>query len=104
MTEQSGGGFSQFFIAEVRDIRDPDRSGKVKIVVHGHHNAGDEQIPDEDLPWAHPIMNNSPSINKIGQTSNYLPGSTVIGFWMDPETKQMPVILGSFHRSGISED
>lgn len=103
MTEQSGGGFSQFFVGEVRDIRDPDRAGKMKIIIHGHHNAGDVPIPDDDLPWAMPIMNNSPSLNKIGETANYLAGSTVVGFWLDPETKQIPVILGSLHRAGISQ-
>lgn len=104
MTEQSGGGYSQFFCGEVRDIQDPDRAGKCKLIIHGHHNAGDEPIPDDDLPWGIPIMNNSPSVNKIGQTSDYLPGSTVVGFWLDPETKQMPIILGSIHKAGTPED
>ena len=103
MTEQSGGGFSQFFVGEVRDIRDPNDANKIKIIVHGHHNAADEPISDDDLPWAIPLMNNSPSLNKIGETCNYLPGSTVVGFWLDPETKQIPVIIGSMHRAGISE-
>ena len=101
MSSQQGSGFGQFFVGEVRDIRDPDRSGKIKIMVHGYHNAGDEDIPDKELPWAQCVMNNSPSLNKVGQTSDYLPGSTIIGFWLDPETKQMPVILGSFHRAGL---
>lgn len=103
MTEQSGGGYSQFFVGEVRDIRDPDKAGKVQILIYGHHNAGDVQIPDKDLYWAIPIMNNSPSLNKIGSTSNYLPHSTIVGFWLDPETKRIPMIIGSLHRAGLSE-
>ena len=104
MTVQQGGGSSQFFVGEIRDIQDPDYAGKCKIIVHGHHNAGEEPIKDEDLPWALPLMNNSPSINKIGKSSNYLPGSTIFGCWLDPETKQIPIILGSFHRAGLSKD
>jgi hypothetical protein len=92
-----------FWTAEVRDIRDPDKAGKIKIMVHGHHNVGETPIPDSDLPWAHPIMNNSPSINQIGKTTNYLAGSTVVGFWLDPETKQIPYIIGSVHKAGITK-
>lgn len=92
------------FVAEVRDIQDPDYAGKVKIIVHGHHNIGDTQIPDEDLPWAHCVFPNQPSHNAIGKSSpNYLPGSTVVGFWLDPETKQIPYIIGSVHRAGTTK-
>jgi len=102
MTVQQGGG-QQIFVGEVRDIRDPDKSGKMKIMVHGQHNVAEKNIPDEELPWASCMMNNSASINKIGESSNYLPGSTVIGIWLDPETKQIPIILGSFQRAGLSK-
>ena len=103
MTEQATGIGLGFFTCEVRDIRDPDLAGKVKVIVHGHHNVGDVPIPDEDLPWAYPIMNNTPSLNKIGSTVNYLPGSCLIGFWLDPETKQIPCVLGSMHRAGFAQ-
>ena len=92
-----------FFVGEVVDIRDPDRAGKCQICVYNHHNVGDEDIAREDLPWAIPAMNNTPSLNKIGSTSNYVAGTTVHGYWLDPETKQIPVILGSTHRAGLSE-
>jgi hypothetical protein len=91
-----------FFLAEVKDIQDPDRAGKIKIIVHVLHNGAEEPMPDEDLPWAIPIMNNSPSLNKIGSTSNYLPGTTVLCMWADPFEKQIPLILGSIHRAGLS--
>jgi hypothetical protein len=48
-------------------------------------------------------MNNSPSLNGIGQSVNYLPGSTIVGFWLDPKTKQIPIILGSLHRSALPD-
>ena len=103
MTEQALGIGLGFFTCEVRDIRDPDYAGKVKVIVHGHHNIGDTPIPDEELPWAYPIMNNTPSLNKIGTTTNYLPGTCLIGFWLDPETKQIPCVLGSMHRAGFAK-
>ena len=100
MTTHTSG---HFFTAEVRDIQDPDKAGKMKIIVHGHHNVGDDPIKEEDLPWAHCVMNNSPSLNNIGSTTKYLPGTTVVGFWLDPETKQIPYILGSTHRAGTTK-
>lgn len=102
MTVQSGSGYSQLFHGEIRDIQDPDNAGKMKIIVHGHHNVGPTPIPDSDLPWAHCMMNNSPSLNGIGSTAHYLPGTTIIGMWLDPDTKQIPIILGSIHRAGLT--
>jgi hypothetical protein len=102
MTNSSLGSNMEYFVAEVRDIRDPDEGGgKIKIIVHGQHNAGEERIEDDKLPWAHCLMNNTPSLNGVGDSVNYLAGSTVIGFWLDPKTKQIPIIIGSLHRSAL---
>ena len=104
MSNYSLGNHMEFFTAEVKDIEDPDGvSGKVKLVVHGHHNTGKQPVKSKDLPWGHCIMNNSPSLNGIGETVDYLPGTTVIGFWLDPKTKQIPVVLGSIHKSALPD-
>ena len=104
MTEQATGIGSSFWVGEIRDVRDPNESGKMKVIVHGYHNIGDKPIPDKDLPWAHCVMNNTPSLNKAGSTANYMPGSTVVGFWLDPDTKQIPFIIGSLHRGQLPKD
>jgi hypothetical protein len=103
MSTQPHGGQMHFWVGEVRNKQDPDEAGKCQVIVHGYHNAGNDTVKDDDLPWAHCLMNNSPSVNKIGQTNDYLPGSTVIGFWLDPETKRVPVIIGSLHRAGFGQ-
>jgi hypothetical protein len=104
MTKMALGGNMEFWVGEVRDIQDPDGgAGKIKVIVHGQHNAGDTPIPDSDLPWAHSLMNNSPSLNGIGESVHYLPGSTVVGFWLDPATKQVPIIIGSLHRASLPD-
>jgi hypothetical protein len=102
MTAQSGSGFTPFFVGEVLDIQDPDNAHKVKVMIHGHQNAGPNPIPDEDLIWCHSVHNNVPSLNGVGVTNKYLPGTHVFGCFLDPETKQIPFILGSFHRAGRS--
>jgi hypothetical protein len=90
----------ELFHGEVRDINDPEKAGRIKIIVHGKDNAGTTPIDDADLTWAIPLMNNSPSLKKIGESANYLPGSTIVGFWADPETKQIAYIMGSVHKVG----
>lgn len=102
MTNTSGDA-SHFFTCEIRNIKDPNSAGKCQVMIHGHHNIDDKPITDSDLPWAHSLMNNSPSLNGIGKSVDYLPGSTCIGFWLDPSTKQIPIILGSLHRSALPD-
>src|SRR5208337_3782926 len=80
-----------------------DKQGKMRIHIHGHSNQQDPPTDDSELHWAHTLMPNSPSINGIGKTSHYLPGSTIIGFWLDPLTRQIPFILGSKHKAGITQ-
>jgi hypothetical protein len=69
------------WVGEILDVRDPNESGKMQVDIHGHTNIGDKPMEQGDLPWAIPIMNNEPSLNKIGSTTNYLPGTTVFGHW-----------------------
>ena len=48
-------------------------------------------------------MNNTASLNGVGKSVNYLPGSTVFGIFLDPINKQIPIILGALDRSGLPD-
>ena len=50
-------------------------------------------------------MNNEPSLNKIGSTCNYLPGSTVFGVCLDTGGDEGKVyyILGSIPKGRAKE-
>lgn len=87
------------FIAEVRNIMDPWKSGRHQLRIYGHHD-DQQNIKDEDLPWGSPLMPaTSASTNKVGTVpTGMVVGSRVIGFFLD-EAKQIPVILGSYPRS-----
>ena len=69
---------------------------KVRIV--GHHLSNCEAVPSEDLPWAIVMM---PAIaprrpgNTDGQSIKYDAGDWVIGFFLDGNEGQHPVIMGS---------
>ena len=90
---------SPFFGGTVMRLPDEKNTHTIKVMVHGHHNVGNNPIPIDDLPDAHCVMNNSPSLNGVGHSINYLPDTTVFGVWHDgPDGKQIPIILGSMHR------
>jgi hypothetical protein len=103
MTQEAVGS-GIFWFGEVRNIVDPSKAGRIQVIIHGHDNVGSNPIDNSNLTWAIPIMNNSPSLNKIGETADYLPGSTVVGFWADFPLKQIAYIFGSVHKIGPTEN
>jgi hypothetical protein len=99
MTEKSGS--PTFWVGVVVNREDPNHSGKMQVDIHGSTNMGPKKMKMEDLPWAIPIMNNEPSLNKIGSTANYMPDSTVIGITMDGAKEQVHYIIGSIPRGQV---
>ena len=69
---------------------------KVKVRIIGHHPDCDE-IKDPDLPWAHVLVPLSMGAGNLGNGCYNAPkgGETVIGFFMDGDNGQQPVIIGS---------
>jgi hypothetical protein len=89
----------QFFLAEVRNVKDPDNQGKVQVRIYGYND--DEQTnKDENLHWALPIMPvTSASTGGVGTLPHgVIKGSRVLGMFID-ETQKHAIILGSYYRS-----
>jgi len=88
-----------FFYAEVRNIIDPYRSGRVQIRIYGVHD-NEQTIKDEHLPWALPLLPvTSASTAKMGVVPHgMIVGSRVFGCFVD-EARQYPIVLGTFPRS-----
>jgi len=92
--------------AEIRNIEDdPSKSGRVKLRFYPQYGLdySDEQnIKDDDLPWAMPLMPiTSASTNKAGVIPTGLQvGSRVaVMFAAEDTEKQYPIVLGSFFRA-----
>ena len=86
-----------WFTGVVEDRKDPSKLGRVRVRCVGHHTDDKERIPTADLPWAH-IMHpvTDPSMNGMGTTPTFMvEGTWVVGFFMDAEDKQQPVIIGT---------
>ena len=89
-------GFVWFF-GVVEDIMDPLKTGRVKVRCYDWHVSNKSVIPTKDLPWAQVMMPaNNASASGIGTSPNGLKqGSWVLGFFLDGQEAQRPMVLGS---------
>ena len=89
-----------WWIGEVEDNEDPLQLGRVKVRVLNYYTSPDgssaSKLPTEDLPWATVLQGTDQAGNDgQGQSSGQLqPGAIVMGFFMDGENAQMPLVMG----------
>ena len=75
---------------------------RVRIV--GYHDCADD-LPDEDLPLAHILLPpNTATTGGCGETVQYQGGEVVVGFFMDGEDAQQPVIFGTLFKQPFLND
>ena len=82
----------------VEDRNDPEQFGRYRVRIIGFHTLDKNILPTESLPWAIPMQSvTSAAISGVGSSpTGLVEGSTVIGFFVDGEDGQIPVIMGSF--------
>jgi hypothetical protein len=74
---------------------------RVKVRILGYHPYSSAELSNDELPWAQVLM---PSTSGSG-AANYAvnpklrPGDTVLGFFLDGDNAQIPVIIGCFGRT-----
>ena len=78
------------------NAKDYDYTGKVKVRIVGYHNPDKEILPTADLPWASCVM---PVVyaqrSGMGSVQQLQVTSWVIGFFMDGDSAQIPIVMGS---------
>ena len=78
-----------------------------KVRILGYHPFSKEDLSDEDLPWASvllPPTGGSGGANYF-RSDRIRPGDIVIGFFLDGDNAQIPVIFGLYGRTGdVSQD
>lgn len=87
---------------ELANLSDSSAWGfRCKIRIIGHHTFDGGTLPDEDLPWAHILID--PIFGSIqggiGKTVDLKGGETCFGFFLDGDDGQQPVIIGLLYRS-----
>ena len=81
---------------------EPDKWGiRYKVRIMGYHPYSTVELPDEDLPWAQVLTyaGNDGSHNTF-ETVRMSEGSIVIGFFLDGTNAQVPIIIGTFAKTG----
>lgn len=77
---------------------------RCKVRIIGYHSFDPNELKDEDLPWAHILTSASdgaPAQGGFGKLPLLVGGESVVGFFLDGEEAQQPVVMGCFHRSPI---
>mgnify|MGYP003310318641 FL=1 len=89
-----------WWVGEVEDNEDPMELGRVKVRVLGYYTnvrgGTTSSLPTDKLPWATCLQHTSQAGNDgQGESSGQLqPGAIVLGFFMDGDQAQMPIVMG----------
>jgi len=73
----------------IEDMNDPQGVGRIRVRVIGHHTEDLSQQPLDTLPWA-PVLEGTTGMN----AANWVPGDWVMGYFLDGNEKQKPLIMG----------
>jgi len=74
---------------------------RFKVRILGYHPYSEVDLPNEDLPWAQCLV---PTTSGTGAANcstgvQLQPGDVVLGFFLDGDNAQIPVILAAFGRT-----
>ena len=89
-----------WWIGEVESNEDPMGCNRVRVRIINYYTnpAGSSvsNLPTENLPWATVLQHTCQAGNDLqGESSGQLqPRAIVMGFFMDGESAQMPVVMG----------
>jgi len=73
---------------------------RVKVRIIGYH-PWDDELHESDLPWATVLQDpvTGGGQGAMGDTLSLVGGETAVGFFLDGEEAQQPVIIGLLNRS-----
>lgn len=88
-----------WWVGVVEDRMDPLNLGRCKVRIKGLHTEHKTSLETGSLPWAQILF---PVNTSFSTPTTLKEGDMVIGFFMDGDAAQFPVIFGAFH--GIPEE
>ena len=88
----------------VEDRDDPEKLGRCRVRIFGYHTSDTTILPTSDLPWAIPLQSiTSAATSGVGQTPlGVVPGTWVVGWFLDGDQAQRPLMLGTVAGKPIS--
>lgn len=82
-----------WWVGVVVDRLDPLNIGRCKVRIKGIHADNSSEVSNSDLPWAQPL---NPINGSFQSPSTLKEGDFVMGFFMDGEEGQYPIMMGHF--------
>lgn len=79
-----------WFIGVVENRADPLGMGRCQLRIFGWHTDNTSELPTEHLPWAQPMY----PINNAKAFSAPRLGDWIVGFFMDGQAGQAPIMMG----------
>lgn len=90
------GDNNRWFLGNVVSIDDPQQLGRIRVRIHGVHSDNKQDIPDDKLPWAQPVVPiTEGGTNGLGNNLGIQVGAMVFGIFLDGKDSQLPLVLGS---------
>lgn len=76
---------------------------KFKVRILGYHPLDDKELKNEDLPWAQVMLSTTDGTGGAGNSKSVKlrQGDVVLGFFMDGDNAQIPVIIGTFGKTEL---
>ena len=106
---QIGSDGFKWWIGQIEEPskNDPKQSGRCKVRIVGLHPKSCNSVSNDDLPWASVLL--PPTAGSGGanysQSIRIRPGDVVVGFFLDGDNAQIPVIFGLYGRTkSVSQD
>ena len=97
----------RWFIGIVEDnMNDPLKLGRVRVRAFGIHSPFLTDIPTDDLPWATIMVSATEGgISGVGRSPTGIEqGAWVFGVFMDGETSQNPLIMGTLPKMELPQE
>ena len=84
---------------------DSKKQQRVKVRIIGYHPWEETEMPENDLPWAEVMQDAQVGSGQggMGETMSLQGGETAVGFFLDGEDGQQPVIMGLLNRNQETE-
>ena len=79
-----------WWVGEIENRMDPLNMCRCQVRIFGWHTDEKSLLPTQDLPWAQPLF-------PVNATKTWQPqtvGDWVVGFFMDGESAQFPIMMG----------
>ena len=100
-----------WWVGEVESNKDPSHLGRVQVRILGWYTGHKEKeaytkiIPTKILPWANVLLpTDNPQTKNAGTTTELQPGAWVLGFFLDGDEANCPIVIGAFRGFQQKED